>query len=67
MSDDDSPLTTLFELQRNTIKQTEDALETALEMPGEMSDTVYGGLGLLDRVALQLEQGREGGVVVAHD
>ena len=44
MSDDNSPLTTLFELQRNTIKQTEDVLETTLEMPGEMSGTFYGGL-----------------------
>ena len=44
MTDDDSPLETLFELQRSTIRQTEDALDSALEVPADLSDTLYGGL-----------------------
>ena len=44
MSDDDSPLATMFQLQRNTIRQTEDAIESALEMPADVSDTLYGGV-----------------------
>ncbi|MEF8806936.1 hypothetical protein [Natronomonas sp.] len=44
MSDNDSPLSTLFELQRNTIKQTEDLLETALSVPRDVGDSLYSGV-----------------------
>ena len=67
MSDDNSPLTTLFELQHNTIKQTEAAVDGVAHLAGHLQGRLEGVLGLLDCVALQLEQGREGGIVVAHD
>ncbi|PSP49690.1 hypothetical protein BRC75_02970 [Halobacteriales archaeon QH_7_69_31] len=54
MTDDDSPLATLFELQRNTIRQTEDALESALEVPADVSDTLYGGIDTQREVQRQV-------------
>jgi uncharacterized phage infection (PIP) family protein YhgE len=44
MSDDNAPLSTLFELQRNTIRQTEDVLESALSVPREVGDSLHAGV-----------------------
>jgi DNA repair exonuclease SbcCD ATPase subunit len=45
MTDDEpSPIGTLFQLQRETIKQTEDVIENVMTLPREMSDTVYSGV-----------------------
>lgn len=44
MSDQNNPIETLFQLQRDTIRQSRDLLEEGLRMPREVSDTLYGGV-----------------------
>lgn len=44
MSDDDSPLTTVFRLQRQTIEQTEDVLEEMLSVSREVGEGLSTGV-----------------------
>ena len=44
MSQENSPIETLFQLQRDTIEQSQDILEQTLAVPREMSDTLYGSV-----------------------
>lgn len=53
MSENNSPIQTLFQLQRDTIKQTEEVLEQALRVPRDVGDTLYSGVGTQQEVQAQ--------------
>jgi methyl-accepting chemotaxis protein len=60
MSERDSPVEMLFEVQRETIRQTEDVIENVLELSTEFGENVAGGVDAHQEIQEQtLELSRE--------